>query len=311
MAFGYEDCPWIQSPADVRAQHRVEQGPPGGWAPFDTDDLHDPRRGPEYQDRAQGPGDPSDDHEELLADSDWYCRNVLGGKEPEPYPTPTPAYRKTQQHSPRPDGAVQDAAALDATAQDGAGPDVAVPDAAVPGAAVPDVAVPTDGPDGEVSADRLLDRLARLERRIGAAQAEQVGLLCALAVRHPCWIETADPDALPEAGTWTKYVADEVSARVSWTGWQAQRRIEEAQRLTQCLPETLEALATGRADYPKVRVVVSGTTDLDPASAGAVDHAVARRLWSANTAALRDRVRREVIAVDPDAARRRAGKART
>ncbi len=161
-------------------------------------------------------------------------------------------------------------------------------------------------PAAGLSPKALLDELAALEQQIGAAQARQVDLLAGLSRQrhHQATVATVDPDVV-ETDYWHEQVADEVAARVCWTRWQADHRVQEARRLLECLPQTLVALGTGQVDYPRVRVIVRATEHLDPASAAAVDAAVADRAGTLTTAALREVLAREVLAVDPDAARRR------
>ena len=152
----------------------------------------------------------------------------------------------------------------------------------------------------------LLDELAALEHGIGAAQARQVDLLASLSRKRECILNVApsDPRVLREIDYWREQVADEVAARLCWTRWQAAHRTEEARRLQLCLPATLAALAAGTVDYPRVRVVVRATEELNPADAAAVDAAITDRLGALTTSALREVLAKEIIAVDTDAARR-------
>ena len=155
----------------------------------------------------------------------------------------------------------------------------------------------------------LLDELARLEGRVGRAQARQVEVLDQLARRRECYAAPADARDPNVPDYWADQVADEVSARVCWTRWQANRRTDEARRLLECLPGTLAALTSGRVDYSRVRVVVRATELLTPADAAAVDAAVADRLPGLTTSQLREVLAAEVIAVDAEAAKRREEKA--
>ncbi|MFP5334013.1 MAG: DUF222 domain-containing protein [Actinomycetes bacterium] len=150
---------------------------------------------------------------------------------------------------------------------------------------------------GHDEAARVLDEIARLERRVAALQARQVELLARF-------------ERMGDGGGPREFATDEVAARMRWTAWTAQRRMADAEALTNRLPRTLELLASGRLDYARVRAVVSGTAELDDACAGAVDAAVATVAPDLTTSQIAERVALEALAVDADAAARRAARAR-
>jgi len=148
---------------------------------------------------------------------------------------------------------------------------------------------------GALSDADLLDAVAGVEASVAALHARQVELLAEFSRRGP---DTRE------------YAADELAARLGWTAFTAQRRLDDAEALTDRLPNTLELLDAGLLDLPRARIVVTGTTELDDDCAAAVDSAIAPDAPDLTTTKLARRVALEALAVDPDAAANRARTAR-
>lgn len=98
----------------------------------------------------------------------------------------------------------------------------------------------------------------------------------------------------------------ELAAKLHWTAAKAGYELRYAHHLTRRLPGVHAALAAGRIDFPRARVIVDGVMCLDEPAG----QQVAARLLEAgaagwNTRQLAEKVRPAVIAHDPDAASRR------
>ena len=115
---------------------------------------------------------------------------------------------------------------------------------------------------------------------------------------------------LREVGPWG---AGEIAAALTWTARAADRELDFATTLVVALPQMFQALLDGRIDRPKAWVFAD---HLDPQSCGlAADQveAICARLlppapgWT--TGQLAARLLRAVIAIDPQAARRRYDRA--
>jgi len=148
---------------------------------------------------------------------------------------------------------------------------------------------------GRLSDARLLEAVAEVETAVAALHARQMELLAEFSRRGA--------DA-------REYAADELAARLAWTAFTAQRRLDDAEALTERLPNTLALLGAGLLDLPRARTVVTGTTELDDDCAAAVDEAIAAVAPDLTTTKLTRRVALEALAVDPQAAANRAKTAR-
>jgi hypothetical protein len=127
---------------------------------------------------------------------------------------------------------------------------------------------------------QIAARAAAADRRIGLAPDGRPARLCR--------------DALGQ-----------ISLALMLTDHSATDWAELAVTLAWRLPETAAALAAGRIDLSRAKVVAEATSVLDEDTARAVEAKVLPEAGRQTTAQLRARLRRAVIAADPDGAERR------
>jgi len=150
--------------------------------------------------------------------------------------------------------------------------------------------------------------------------------LAAAAARLQAWAASLEMDAtaalVERAGRWRgvtpagqphrqdsavraeRMAAAELGAALGLSPGSAMRRVSEATEL-QRVPQTRLALARGELDLAKVRMVLEMLRPLDDEAAARVDAAVVAGAAGRTYRQLRDSLRRAVIAVDPDAAKKR------
>ena len=102
-----------------------------------------------------------------------------------------------------------------------------------------------------------------------------------------------------------EHVDSEIAALLTLSRRSADNVLEFATSLAR-LPATMAALYAGRIDRERADVIAYETALLDDALATAVEQLVIDDAPRLTTGKLRERVRRAVLAADPDAARRRA-----
>ena len=147
-----------------------------------------------------------------------------------------------------------------------------------------------------------------------------VGVLCA-ARRLESWAAsirlravadlTARRDAAAAASNDRRqadHVGDEVAAALTLTGRAADRLVSLAIGVTR-LPGAAAALAAGRIDLPRAAVFADELAGLGDVAAAAIAAVVGGDAAGLTTSRLRDRLHREVLAFDPQAARKRREKA--
>src|SRR5580693_8904868 len=165
-----------------------------------------------------------------------------------------------------------------------------------------------------VTADAAAGGLAVLD------DDQLVGVLCA-AQRLESWAAsirlravadlTARRDAAAAASNDRRqadHVGDEVAAALTLTGRAADRLVSLAIGVTR-LPAAAIALAAGRIDLPRAAVFADELAGLDDITAAAIATMMAGDAAGLTTSRLRDRLHREVLAFDPQAARKRREKA--
>jgi hypothetical protein len=106
----------------------------------------------------------------------------------------------------------------------------------------------------------------------------------------------------------TEHVGDEVAMVLTLTAWTAGTLVDRAEGLAR-LPKTMAALRTGQIDVPKALVILGELSGLSGVHAARVEAAVISGAAGWTTGELRRAVRRQVIAADPAAARRRKERA--
>jgi hypothetical protein len=150
---------------------------------------------------------------------------------------------------------------------------------------------------------------------------ELVGLLCA-ARRLSSWqaaVELAAVSELdsrrlaqseqPRGSRASEHISEELAAALTLTGRAADALLGLARSLSR-LPAVLAALTAGVIDRPRAEVFASELAVLDDISAAAVAAAFWRAAADLTTGQLRAALRSMVLAIDPDASRRRAATAR-
>jgi hypothetical protein len=121
---------------------------------------------------------------------------------------------------------------------------------------------------------------------------------------------TAAADSRAAAGPRAAaHTSEELAAALTLTGRAADILVGTAEGLTR-LPAVLAALAEGLIDRFRAVVFADELVLLDPGTAAAVADAVVPRAGGLTTGQLRATLRRAVLAVDPQAARRRSEHAR-
>jgi hypothetical protein len=148
----------------------------------------------------------------------------------------------------------------------------------------------------QLSIRACIAELLAIERQIAALHALQVRLLSRVAELRPD----------PTGDHVSEFAADEVAAELSWTRWQAARRLACAQDLTSRLPATLASLEAGQIDLATaegLRQVTAHLTDCET-----VERVERRALGSdpsrLTSSQIRARARGAVAALDKDAAGR-------
>jgi hypothetical protein len=165
------------------------------------------------------------------------------------------------------------------------------------------------GVDRAALSDRDRVRLLRARNRLSAhIQAELLADIYAVSQDD----DGVDEDAVSRHGAPSRYpwAASEVAFALRWTETAAGARLEQARQLVEDLPRVFAALRAGDVDMPKVLVIGELAGWLD-------DREVARRLVEQvidraadlTTGQLRAKLRQLVLAVDPQAARRRCARA--
>ena len=178
----------------------------------------------------------------------------------------------------------------------------------------------------ETAPGALLASLAA-EVDLATCSDDMVVGLAAAAARLQSWAAALEVDAtvalVQRAGQWRgvtpagqprrkesavqaeRIAAAELGAALGLSPGSALRRVSQATEL-QRVPQTRLALARGDLDLAKARMVLELLRPLDDEAAARVDAAVVAGAAGRTYRQLRDSLRRAVLAVDPDAARKRA-----
>ena len=146
---------------------------------------------------------------------------------------------------------------------------------------------------GRLSDDELCGFLAAQRRLASRAAAAELAAVAELAARR------AGPDGRPG-----EHVEEELAAVLTLTGRAASVLAGRAAAMAR-LPGVAAALATGRIDQPKAAVFADETACLDDITAAAIAASVLPEADGMTTGQLRRALRREILALDPQAAMRR------
>ena len=103
----------------------------------------------------------------------------------------------------------------------------------------------------------------------------------------------------------TKYVGDEVAAVLDWAPVTASGVVHRAVELATRLPDTVDALADGRLDLRKAHAILEWTESLPVEQAREVAGRMHEWVAGRPIGALRAKLSREVIKIDPEGAERR------
>jgi hypothetical protein len=177
----------------------------------------------------------------------------------------------------------------------------AVPDG-VPG---PDVAAALDALDvGALSDDELMDAMAAWRRVTSWAQSKELAVVAEFVRRRESQHPNAPGVKLGE------FIADEIAATLTLSGGAAGMWAGLACKLADPLSLTHQALAEGRIDLGRARVIADGLLGVDPDTAALVEKCVIGDAQVRTAARLRHRVREAITEVDPEAAEQRRQRAR-
>jgi Domain of unknown function (DUF222) len=156
---------------------------------------------------------------------------------------------------------------------------------------------------GQVTDDELIGVLRAWRRVASWAAASELAAVAELARRRPA-------DGSPPAATgWlpvnvSEFVPDEVAAALTLTGRAAQDEVDLALDLAGPLAATGLALAAGRIDLAKAKIIAAGVATLTAAHAAAVQAAVLPDAPDLTIGQLRRAIARAVLTADPGAAAR-------
>ena len=152
---------------------------------------------------------------------------------------------------------------------------------------------------GWLSDDELAGLLAAQRRLASRAAAGELAVITELAARR------ARPGGAPG-----EYLADEIAAVLTLTGWAADRQVTLAAALAR-LPAVTAALAAGRIDAAKAGVFADELALVgDDRIAAAIATGLILTAAGRTTSQLRRLLRRDIAHFDPEAAARRKDQAR-
>ena len=162
----------------------------------------------------------------------------------------------------------------------------------------------------EVGPEQIVDVLRAQSRQSAYEQARFWVSLVEVGLRRPPEDDDAywGTDPVLRAEGLANWASGEVAAGLTWTSRAADRELDIAETVVRALPEVLAALRAGQIDRGKAVVFAEyldpalGVTAKQVAAISAKVLPVAPRL---TTAQLRARLRRALLAIDPDWARRR------
>jgi Domain of unknown function (DUF222) len=156
---------------------------------------------------------------------------------------------------------------------------------------------------GQVTDDELVGVLRAWRRVTSWAAASELAAVAELARRRPAdGSPPAPPGRLPV--NISEFVPEEVAAALTLTGRAAQDEVALALDLAGPLAATGSALAAGRIDLAKTKIIAAGVATLSAAHAAAVQAAVLPDAPDLTTGQLRRATARAVLTAGPGAAAR-------
>src|SRR2546430_6205332 len=102
-----------------------------------------------------------------------------------------------------------------------------------------------------------------------------------------------------------KYAAEEIAALLSWSPRIASSIMDRAVRLTDRLPDTITALESGQLDMTKATAILAWTDPLPIGQAREVAGIVTEWSVGRTPTAVRNKLSREIVKIDPEGARAR------
>jgi hypothetical protein len=161
---------------------------------------------------------------------------------------------------------------------------------------------------GQADDDALIGMIRAWRRLSSWATARELAAVAELARRRP-----AAGSSAGAGGGWplnlSEFIPDEVAAALTLTGRAAQDEVNLALDLSGPLAATGAALAAGRIDLPKAKLIAAAVVTCTAAHAAAVQAAVLPGAPDMTTGQLRRALARAVLAADPDAADRQRAEA--
>ncbi|MDR3036606.1 MAG: 13E12 repeat family protein, partial [Kitasatospora sp.] len=157
---------------------------------------------------------------------------------------------------------------------------------------------------GALTDDELIGVLRAWRRQASWAQARELAAVAELARRRPA--DGTPPGAAPGElpARLSEFVAAEVAMALTLTGRAAGAELDLALDLA-ARPATAAALEAGEIDLPRAKIITSLLGPLSTAHADAVEARILPRASGLTTGQLSAALRRAILRVDPDAARRR------
>jgi hypothetical protein len=147
-----------------------------------------------------------------------------------------------------------------------------------------------------LSDDALIDTMVEWRRLTSRAQAGELAAVAELARRRDEEYATGNPVKVGE------FVADEVAVALTLTGNAAGGLLSLALRLAQDLPLTRAALAEGRIDLARAKVIADALLGVERDVADRLERAVIGRAEHVTTGRLRALVRQALKSDAPAAA---------
>ena len=150
---------------------------------------------------------------------------------------------------------------------------------------------------------RLVDLLCARNRQVSWEQAQLLTVVRELAYAP---LAGTDGEAATRSPGRDVHASKEIAFALGWTGHAAGAMVCLAVDAIEKLPAVHAALSAGQLDLPRARVICHELADL-PADAARVvlAHLLDGGPMSATTGQLRERIRRLVLQVDPEAAKKR------
>ncbi|MGE5830382.1 MAG: DUF222 domain-containing protein, partial [Micromonosporaceae bacterium] len=157
---------------------------------------------------------------------------------------------------------------------------------------------------GRLGGSALMDLVKVRNRQVSWEQAQLLADVHELSLTPAVGPDSTDRLELPE-----EYAEVELAYALTWTDRAAASLVDLADGCLRRLPAVHAALAAGRIDLPKAKVICHELELLDQAEARAVLERLLPEVDQLTTGQIRHRLRRLVLTVDPDAVRRRHRKA--